>query len=434
MDTDKTLIYKGKTKDVYRYDNFQPRTDEQPGETSGTKYDILKMVFSDRITSGNGEKESVVEDKGRLNCQISGLLFDYLSSYDILTQKVPTDTLGIPPLKDDEMVVYHLKIIPLEVIVRNVAAGSFCKRYGVKQGTILDNPMVEFCVKDDDLGDPFISIDNIISLGYTTREVVIKLKYISLRINELLKDIINRPIFDNDGGILQLVDYKLEFGFRVDEGENIDTEQIYLGDEISPDSMRLWREIPSPEISDKGIYFKKISLDKDIFRKTPTNQFKNEDLISAYNTVYAHLKIHLKKYNVREEHFENSPIVIISGSKSDDHIVKKCTSVLDIFQVPYRTVICSAHRNPELLDEIIKETKKYARVYIAIAGMASILGGVIASKIDVPVISVPVACHPLMGIDALLCSVQSPSGVPVLTVGIDNGANGGYAALKIILS
>lgn len=124
-------------------------------------------------------------------------------------------------------------------------------------------------------------------------------------------------------------------------------------------------------------------------------------------------------------------IVVFSGSKSDDHIVKKVTNYLEEKNINYTTFIASAHRQPDLLDKIIADTKESTKVYICIAGLSAALPGVVASKVEQPVIGVPVSSK-LGGIDALLSIAQMPPGVPVATVGIDNGKNAAVLAEKII--
>lgn len=124
-------------------------------------------------------------------------------------------------------------------------------------------------------------------------------------------------------------------------------------------------------------------------------------------------------------------IIILSGSTSDNHIVEKVTSVLDDSEASYESFVASAHRNPDLLDKIINDTKGSAKAYICIAGLSAALPGVVASKVKQPVIGVPVSSK-LGGLDALLSIAQMPPGVPVAAVGIDNGKNAAHLALRIL--
>ncbi|ABU81517.1 Phosphoribosylaminoimidazole carboxylase [Ignicoccus hospitalis KIN4/I] len=126
------------------------------------------------------------------------------------------------------------------------------------------------------------------------------------------------------------------------------------------------------------------------------------------------------------------PLVsIIMGSKSDEHVAKKVIEVLEEHCVPYELKVISAHRQPEELDKYLKESKEYVKVYITIAGLSAALPGVVASKVEQPVIGVPVEVK-LMGLDALFSIVQMPPGVPVAAVGIDNGKNAAYLAIRIL--
>ncbi len=126
------------------------------------------------------------------------------------------------------------------------------------------------------------------------------------------------------------------------------------------------------------------------------------------------------------------PLVsVIMGSKSDEHIAKKVEEVLKEYCVPYEVKVISAHRQPKELDEYLEQSKKYVKVYIAIAGLSAALPGVIASKVEQPVIGVPVEVK-LLGLDALFSMVQMPPGVPVAVVGIDNGKNAAHLAIRIL--
>ncbi|MCY3413449.1 MAG: AIR carboxylase family protein [Candidatus Heimdallarchaeota archaeon] len=124
-------------------------------------------------------------------------------------------------------------------------------------------------------------------------------------------------------------------------------------------------------------------------------------------------------------------VIILSGSTSDNHIVEKVKDVLNEHEVPFKEYVASAHRNPDLLDKILNETKNTSKVYITIAGLSAALPGVVASKVEQPVIGVPVSSK-LGGLDALLSIAQMPPGVPVATVGIDNGKNAAYMAIRIL--
>lgn len=210
-------VYEGKAKIVY------------PGPEAGT----YRVYYKDDATAFNAQKRGTIAGKGVVNNRISAQLFRYLES-----QSVPTHFLR--ELSEREMLVRQVEIVPLEVIVRNRAAGTFSKRYGVEEGTPLARPLVEFSLKSDALGDPLIYDEAALALGLLSEEELGRIRELSLRVNELL-----RAFFLERG--LELIDFKLEFGRLGGE--------IVLADEISPDTMRLW-EVGTGE-----------KMDKDRFRR-----------------------------------------------------------------------------------------------------------------------------------------------------------------------
>ena len=196
---------------------------------------VVIAEFTDDLTAFNAEKKGTESGKGALNCRISTLLFTLLEKEGIKTHFVKQ-------LNDNEMLCKKVSIIPIEVVTRNIATGSLTKRLGIKEGSILAYPLVEFYYKDDALGDPLINDEHCEILGLVkTRDELEILKTQARKINEILK-----AFFDKRE--LKLVDFKLEFG-RDNEGN------IILADEISPDSCRFW---------DKNTNQK---LDKDRFRQ-----------------------------------------------------------------------------------------------------------------------------------------------------------------------
>ena len=200
------LIYTGKAKDIYTTE------DEH----------VIKSVYKDQATMLNGARKETIKGKGVLNNQISSLIFEKLNAAGVATH-------FIERISDTEQLNKKVKIIPLEVVLRNVTAGSFSKRFGVEEGLDLKTPIVEFYYKNDELDDPFINDEQIAYIKEETR-----------RINELLKD-----WFAQIG--LRLIDFKLEFGFDKDG-------KIILADEFSPDNCRLWDA--------EGHH-----MDKDVFRR-----------------------------------------------------------------------------------------------------------------------------------------------------------------------
>ncbi|MFC5559135.1 phosphoribosylaminoimidazolesuccinocarboxamide synthase [Ureibacillus thermophilus] len=212
------LLYEGKAKRLYA-------TDQE---------DVLFVEYKNSATAFNGQKKAEIEGKGILNNKISTILFEKLKQQGI-------ESHFIQKVSENEQLVKKVEIIPLEVVVRNMAAGSFSERLGIEEGTPLKRPIVEFYYKNDALNDPLITNNHIEILCIATKEEVETLANLALKVNEALKE-----IFQTIGVIL--VDFKLEFG-RDREGN------ILLADEISPDTCRLW----DAETKEK--------LDKDVFRR-----------------------------------------------------------------------------------------------------------------------------------------------------------------------
>jgi len=210
-------IYEGKAKILYQTDN--------PG--------ILIQYFKDDATAFNAQKRGTIVNKGIVNNKVSEVLFKLVEGEGVRTH-------FLERISDREMLVKRLEILPLEVIMRNRVAGTMAKRYGLEEGIVLKQPIIEFSYKKDDLGDPMISIPHILALGWASQEETDKVVDYSERVNRTLS-----RFFDDRG--LILVDFKLEFGRH--KGE------ILLGDEICQDTMRLW---------DKKTLKK---MDKDRFRR-----------------------------------------------------------------------------------------------------------------------------------------------------------------------
>lgn len=211
-------LYEGKAKRVYRTD----------------APDLLIVDYKDDATAFNGLKKGTIGGKGIINNQMSNRLMQILEQSGIPTHFVQE-------LSDRETLVRKVSIVPLEVIVRNVAAGSFSKRYGVDEGVVFDAPVIEFSYKNDELGDPLLNTMHALALKLATQTEIDTIKDYALRINAILKQ------FWAECGVV-LVDFKIEFG-RLDDGT------IILADEISPDTCRLW----DAKTGEK--------LDKDRFRR-----------------------------------------------------------------------------------------------------------------------------------------------------------------------
>ncbi len=229
------LLYEGKAKKVY--------TTEDP--------DVLIVDYKDDATAFNGLKKGTIVGKGAINNRMTNFLFKKMEE-----KGVPTHL--IEELSDRETAVKKVEIVPLEVIIRNVAAGSFSKKLAIEEGTVLKCPTLEFSYKNDDLGDPFINSYYALGLGLATQEEIDKITEYAFKVNEVLIDYFKS--ID-----IELIDFKIEFGRY--------KGQIILADEISPDTCRLW-DINTRE-----------KLDKDRFRRDLGNV---ED---AYQEVFKRLGI-----------------------------------------------------------------------------------------------------------------------------------------------
>ena len=237
------VLVQGKSKIVY----------DGSGQSQGRSDSECSLIlkFTDVLTAGNGVKKAEIAGKGRVNTQISQIIFEYLADCGGIS------THFIRAISDDEMLVKKAEIIPIEVIVRNTAAGGFSRKYGVAEGAFLDNVVVEFCRKSDELGDPMMNESQITAIGLASAAELDEMRRQALRINEVLTQLFSHAR-------IRLVDFKLEFG----RCEN----QIILCDEISPDSCRLW----DAETSEK--------LDKDRFRHDLG------DVLEGYQEVLERLK------------------------------------------------------------------------------------------------------------------------------------------------
>ena len=211
------LLYSGKAKSLYT-------TDEEG---------LLIADFRDDTTAFDGEKHEKLSDKGRVNQAISAFIMEHLSAAGIPTHFVRT-------LSDTESVVKKLSMLPIECVIRNVATGSLCRRLGVESGLTLSPPLFEFFLKNDELHDPLITADHAIAFGWATEAQLNIMRDYTFKINSVLSELFLT-------GDMRLVDAKFEFGLLGD--------QIVLGDEISPDSCRIW-DVETNE-----------TLDKDRFRR-----------------------------------------------------------------------------------------------------------------------------------------------------------------------
>ena len=212
------MLYEGKAKKVYATENPE----------------LYIVSYKDDATAFNGLKKGTIAGKGVINNRVTNYMMQML-------EKNGVPTHFVEEISDSETVVKKVQIVPLEVIIRNISAGSFAKRYGVEEGIPFESPTIEFSYKNDDLGDPLINEYHALALKLATREEIDTIKTLAFKTNELMKDFFKKINVD-------LVDFKLEFG-RLSDGT------IVLADEISPDTCRFW---------DSRTHEK---LDKDRFRR-----------------------------------------------------------------------------------------------------------------------------------------------------------------------
>ncbi|AKP73668.1 Phosphoribosylaminoimidazole-succinocarboxamide synthase [Piscirickettsia salmonis] len=198
----KSLLYSGKVKSVYQTDDPQ----------------CLVMEFRDDATAFNGVKHELLENKGKVSNIFNAFIMQKLESAGVKTH-------FIEKISDHESLVKPLEMLRVECVVRNIAAGSLSKRYGIEEGSELKAPIFEFFLKDDDLGDPMINDEHIIAFGWGTEEDIKMMRELTIKVNHVLNDLFLQ-------GDILLVDYKLEFGYN--KGE------LLLGDEFTPDNCRLW--------------------------------------------------------------------------------------------------------------------------------------------------------------------------------------------------
>lgn len=224
------LLYEGKAKKLFSTDKNQ----------------VLWVEYLDQATALNGQRKDSILNKGQLNNQITAKIFDYLRK-----ESIPNHF--VEEISKTEQLVEKVEMLPLEIVVRNVAAESFSNRVGVSKGQKLSFPVIEFYYKNDALNDPFINDNHIRLLGIANEEEIEEMKQIALNVNEKLIDLFRRIN-------IRLIDFKIEIGRR-------DDRSLILADEISPDTCRLW-DVETNE-----------HLDKDVYRKNLG------DLVSVYQEV-----------------------------------------------------------------------------------------------------------------------------------------------------
>ena len=250
-------LYEGKAKVIFATDNK----------------DFVIQHFKDDATAFNNQKKAKIEGKGVLNNRISEHILINLDQVGIKNHLVKRLNLR-------EQLIKHVEIIPIEFIVRNIATGSLTKRLGIEDGTVLEDPLIEYCLKNDELGDPLISKEHIYTFKWATKKEIEQIDKQLLRINDFMVGMFR-------GVNIKLVDFKVEFGRIKNNGKT----DVLLADEISPDTCRLW-----DNKTDKN-------LDKDRFRNNLGN------LIDAYQEVAKRLGILHEQSNIRAVNFEKPKAV-----------------------------------------------------------------------------------------------------------------------------
>ncbi len=223
------MLYEGKAKKVFATDNPE----------------VLLVSYKDDATAFNGLKKGTISGKGAINNRVTNSMMRLL-------EKDGVPTHFIEELNDRETLVKKVSIVPLEVIIRNISAGSFAKRYGVKEGIVFARPTIEFSYKNDELGDPLINEYHALALGLATAEEIETIKTLAFKVNDFLKAFFKKLNID-------LVDFKLEFG-RLSDGT------IVLADEISPDTCRFW-DCDTHEKLDKDRFRRDLGGVEDAYRE-----------------------------------------------------------------------------------------------------------------------------------------------------------------------
>ena len=233
------MLYEGKAKRVY--------ATEDP--------ELLIVSYKDDATAFNGLKKGTIAGKGVINNEMSNRLMQRL-------EKAGVPTHFVEELSERETLVKRVQIVPLEVIIRNIAAGSFSKRYGVEEGVVFSQPTIEFSYKHDELGDPLLNTSHALALGLATQEEIDTIRRLAFQTNDLL-----RAFWSSCG--VTLVDFKLEFG-RLSDGT------VILADEISPDTCRLW-DAATGEKLDKDRFRRDLGGVEDAYAEVMRRLMEHED-------------------------------------------------------------------------------------------------------------------------------------------------------------
>lgn len=377
-------IAEGKTKVIYKDTKAEGR---------------VIIASKNDITAGDGAKKDTLEGKSGYSNATTSNVFKLLNLCGIKTHFHER-------LSDSEFSADHCAMIPVEVVIRRIAAGSYIKRNPrVKEGQIFSEPLLEFFIKDDILHDPLISEDEFLDKKIKADGVIIAGKEIEeIKKTALSVFLILERAWSRQN--IALVDLKIEFG--VDS-----SGQVILADVIDNDSWRIWPAGKRELMLDKQVYRECVSSDKDTMQKLKTNYERVAELTRNF------LKI------------EKSVSVIFMGSESDREFAEKIITTLKKFGIEHEICVLSAHKNTARLLEAIKKHDAQHKhlVYIAVAGLSNGLGPVTDGNTQNPVISCPKISESFGGMD-ILSSLRTPNGICSSTIlGAENAA---YNAVKIL--
>jgi len=390
-------IIEGKTKIIY--------------QAKDNSKQVL-ICSKDSITAGNGLKKDELPGKAKYSTTTTCNVFRLLHLSHIPTHFIRQESA-------DTFRALKCSMVPLEVIVRRIATGSYLKRHPeTTQGTIFDPVVLEFTYKDDSLGDPLISEQEIIQRHMQCGPLLVDSSVLTM-IKAMARksfEILEKAWKKLD---VVLVDFKVEFGVTSDGN-------LIVADVVDNDSWRIWPKGDPKLMKDKQVY-RNIS--------GPLSDQQKESLVQNYSWV---AEQPLVDSLIEPLENPNSPLVaVIMGSQSDWETMKHAASTLEVLGIPHESRIVSAHRTPERMYAFAKSAKsKGFKVIIAGAGGAAHLPGMVAALTTLPVLGVPVQSKALKGMDSILSIAQMPGGVPVgtLAIGTSGAINAALLAASILAS
>lgn len=381
-------LAEGKTKIVYAH----------PSDAK-----LLVLEHKDAITAGDGARRDELKDKGAISCRTTANVFEFLNKNGVATHFVSTDG-------HKRMVVHACEMIPLEVVRRRIATGSYLKRNPeVEEGEFFPEPVHEWFIKDDARHDPIATGQQIVKEGIASVEELKQMRAAAGEIFALLEKAWATQS-------VQLVDLKIEFGRRKSDGK------LVVADVIDNDSWRIWPEGRKEEMLDKQVYRNLPNITADDLKKLKGNYERVAQMTEAF-----------KSLKIGEETADEygGQVVILMGSKSDLEHARKIGEVLEKLGVVHEYRVASAHRNPESLLKIVREYDGQAEVrgtrlvYVAVAGLSNALSGLLAGETINPIVS----CPPFAPED-LHSTLRMPTGVSHATV--LNPENAALYTVKIL--